>query len=345
MVTPPRTILVINVTRIGDTLAATPAIHALHERWPEAEIIVLGSPKRISVLENLSFISRVGTITKKTAPFLGWLSGKKIDLAIVNNFDTALVSYALRVARHVVAYRQEVPAINRRLYCCVEPVRPNNCHLTDMMARLVEALDIPCSNRRLLYRATQHELSFASQILKELNLEGRHPLVGLQIASFATKSYRDWPTENFAELCKRIVAACPDARFVVFGGPEEAVCADGLVKYLTDNQVPIHSFAGKLSLRQTAALMSQLDIYVGVDTGPTHIMSTFDRPIIGLYHSRHPSSAYGPRNHPYSFPIDHPCRDDSNGEPQPMAIISVETVFQKFCQACATLNLKVSPRP
>ena len=49
----PRSILVVNVCRIGDTLLATPALRALARAWPEAQITVLGHPKRVEMLENL----------------------------------------------------------------------------------------------------------------------------------------------------------------------------------------------------------------------------------------------------------------------------------------------------
>ena len=38
----PRSILVINVSRIGDTLLVTPALRALARAWPQARITVLG---------------------------------------------------------------------------------------------------------------------------------------------------------------------------------------------------------------------------------------------------------------------------------------------------------------
>ncbi|MCE9571511.1 MAG: hypothetical protein K8R10_16135, partial [Rhodocyclales bacterium] len=62
----PRRILVINVSRIGDTLLATPAIRALAAAWPEASLDVLGHPNRVEVLEHLPFVRRVGSISKKS---------------------------------------------------------------------------------------------------------------------------------------------------------------------------------------------------------------------------------------------------------------------------------------
>ena len=111
----PKSILVINVTRIGDTLLAVPALRALATAWPDARLTVLGHPKRVAVLENLPFLAEVGPITKQRAVFRGWLPGHKYDLALVYGHDEALLKYAFRVARRAVAFRQSSQDINARL--------------------------------------------------------------------------------------------------------------------------------------------------------------------------------------------------------------------------------------
>ncbi len=59
--------LVINVSRIGDTLLATPAIRAIARAYLDARIDALCHPKRAEILEHLPLIGRVGTITKHAA--------------------------------------------------------------------------------------------------------------------------------------------------------------------------------------------------------------------------------------------------------------------------------------
>ena len=102
-------------------------------------------------------------------------------------------------------------------------------------------------------------------------------------------------------------------------------------------------YAG-LSLRETAALMSRTDIYVGVDTGPTHIMSTFDIPLVGLYHCISSSKLTGPADHPCFYAVDHPCARSRCTEQTDMAEISVESVLARVQQALAE-HPPMRPRP
>lgn len=328
----PQRILIINVSRIGDTLAATPAIQALHENWPHARITALGRPCYAEVLENLPGVEQVATITKNSAPFRGWLGGKSYDLALVYNYDEALVRYALRVARHVVAFRQKSRAINQRLYRCVDPHAYPTVHITEHALRLPAALGIRGDSSRIVYRCRPEEIAAAKKRLQSHRFEVHRPLIGLQVASFPTKSYRDWPIENFLELSRQILEHWPQTGFLIFGGPKERQRTNWLKQQLGHNAC---LFAGQLSLRETAALMSQTDLYVGVDTGPTHLMSSFDIPIIGLYHPRHKAMNLGPKDHPLNFSLDHPCIDDRDGEPRPMSDIAVASVFTQVKRALA----------
>ncbi|APZ43811.1 glycosyltransferase family 9 protein [Acidihalobacter ferrooxydans] len=328
----PRTILFIAVSRIGDTLFATPAIRAVAQAYPDAEITVLGHPNRAEILQHLPFVHQVDTITKKLAPWKDRLAfGKRYNLAFVYNFDEPLVAYALRVAHRVVAFRQANPALNARLYRCVAPPAFQSEHAVRQLLRLPEATDIRTTDLRLAYRYTDHERRQARQRLEIASASDARPLVGLQVASFPTKGYRDWPVENFAELSHKIAAAWPQAHFLIFGGSSEKSRTEWLATELGDQAT---LYAGRLTLRETAALMSWLDLYVGIDTGPTHIMSTYDIPMVALYHCLSSSAHTGPLDHPMAYLIDHPSTDTSDcQESSAMADIGIDRVMAEVARA------------
>lgn len=327
---PPANILFIAVSRIGDSLFATPAIRAVAAAHPGARITVLGHPKRAEVLEHLPFVSRVGAITKGSAAWRGWLGRQSFDLAFVFGFDQALVAYALRVSARVVAFAQERPALNRRLIAAVARPPFQSEHAVRQLLRLPAAVGIPPAGLRIAFHSTPEETASARQRLEHAGIGSSRPLVGLQVASFATKSYRDWPIENFAALCDRIAGHWPQARFLIYGGSAERERAGWLKQRLGSSAM---LFAGSLSLRDTAALMTLTDLYVGVDTGPTHIMSAFDIPLVALYHCISSSKLTGPLEHPCAYLIDHPAVRERCTETSKMADIAVDTVFAEVERA------------
>jgi heptosyltransferase-3 len=322
----PRNILVINVSRIGDTLLATPTIRALSATWPEASIDVLGHPGRIEVLQYLPFVRHVGAITKNSAPFRGWLDNltKPYDLALVYGYDTELVTYALRIAKRVVAFRQQDGRLNSRLAIAVETPGFQSDHAVRLALTLPTALGIKPAGLRLSYVVTDAERTWAAATLARDVPHGSALIIGLQVASFHTKAYRDWPIESFIELCERIRQEWPSAHFLIFGGIEEQERTTAL-----KNQIGSAAtlYAGRLSLRQTGALMSKLGLYIGVDTGPTHLMSTFDVPMVGLYHGFSRSELIAPLEHPCFHAVDHPLAGPGCPTEASMADISVDTVL------------------
>jgi heptosyltransferase-3 len=330
----PRAILIINVSRIGDTLLATPAIRAMAAAWPDAVIDVLGHPNRVSVLEHLPFIRQIAGISKKSAPFLGWLDSlaKPYDLAVVYGYDEALVAYALRVAKHVAAFRQNCERLNTRLTVLVEPPSFQSAHAVILTLALPMALGVTPVSLRLSYQVSNVEQVWARDTLAREMPVGVFPLIGIQVASFPTKAYRDWPIASFMTLCERIKERWPQAHFLLFGGKDEHQRTEAL-KTRLDAAATL--YAGRLSLRQTGALMSRLDLYVGVDTGPTHLMSAFDIPLVGLYHGFSRSELIAPLEHPCSFPVDHPRAGPECSTEVTMAEISVEHVWETVLQAMA----------
>lgn len=322
---PPDSCLFINVARIGDTLFATPAMRAVASAYPRCRIDALAHPKRAEVLQGLPFLAGLGAITKNSAPWRGWLDRQRYSLAFVYGKDTALVRYALRVAQRVIAFRQEDDAINLRLHRCVDEPPLLTMHAVSQRMLLTEAAGIPAASRRIAYEVTPAEQTWARSRLAADLPEAAAPLVGLHVATFPTKTFRRWPIESFAGLAQRIVGTWPNVHFLIYGGDEEPERVRWLKHQLGERAT---LYAGSLSLRQTGALMSLTDLYVGLDTGPTHIMSGFDIPMVTLHHCRIPSRFVAPLDHPQCLAIDHPRVDDGSCmEETPMSEIGVDTVL------------------
>jgi heptosyltransferase III len=324
----PSTILVVNVSRIGDTLLTTPALRALSQHWPLARISFLGHPKRFEVVAHLPYVHHAAGITKLRAFWRGRLGLRRWDLALVYGFDRALVRYALRAAKQAVAFRQGDAALDAALHRCVERPAFQALHSAELPLLLTRAVGVPDAGLRLGYAVTQGERAWASGALAK---KGR-PLIGLQVASFPTKGYRDWPPEHFQALCERMVARWPAAHLLLFGGSLDQSRNRALAARFPGRATTL---AGKLSLRESAALMNEVDLYIGVDTGPTHIMGALDAPMVALYHCYSPSRLLRPLERSRCYVVDHPRVAQGCSPETPMAEIPVDAVWEKVLAALA----------
>ena len=322
----PSSILVISVARIGDTILLTPCLKAIKTRYPTAKLTVLAHPKRMEILENLEFIDHLAPISKHQTMWRGWLPGKTYDTALVYGRDVALIRYALRVAKTVVCFDEpEFRAVETKKLLKIPPPQTPT-HAVEHRMMLAATIDVSnAEDTRLSLTFTNEELKWAEDFMTAQGLAGRHPLIGLQLFSFPAKAHRDWPQNRFIALANKIKQIYPQSLFVILGDQLAAERAK-----LLAGQFPkeLKIIAGQLSLRQSAAVMARLDLYVGVDTGPTHIAGALGIPMVAMYHWKYPAANLRPLQNDWCQTIEHPATGSPDaGYPLGMEAITIDSVL------------------
>lgn len=302
-----------------------PAIAAIQKQFPHAQIDLLVHRNTQDLFRNFPDICSVNTISNKRAKWKGWLPFSKYDLAVVfNAFEELLplVKYARRVSNFVLAYETSDKSVNLKLDIAL-PKSHERQHIMRPYLELIGAYGVEQNGMRVLYYPTSSELQSAKKIIHDNGFE-KSFLIGYKVFSLPSRPWRDWSISRFYELSQLILDIKPDAKFLLFGSSVEA-------EKLTE----LHSRIGQqysaliidLPLRMVGALMAQLNLYVGVDTGLTHLMSSFDIPIEILYHGKNPSSIAKPIGHPCCKVLDHPMGEASK-EHDSLDDIPAELVYR-----------------
>ena len=336
---PPKRILVIHVARFGDTLLTGVAIRALKEAYPQAKIDFLGHPKRFDIIRGLPELHHVGAISKKSAPFKGHCSqvfGRKpYDLAVVWGHDAAIHRYAQRVAKHLVVQQIKDEGANQLLRAAEHVVlkmpSDKEIPLADWLLTLVEhGLGVTTQNRQVAYTVLPAEKAWAHEWLTHAFARVQNPeafpLIGLIIESFPTFKHRDWPIEHFVALCRGITEQYPNARFVLLGSqlPKPKVAA--LKAVMAERMAQA---ADRLSMRESGAIMSCLDLYIGIDTGPSHVAAGIGIPMVCLFHcARRGPLVLSPVKPEAVTMIEHPCDSASCSFDVSMCDLKLEPVLE-----------------
>ena len=330
-------VLAIHVARIGDTLLTTVALRHLSHIYPGAQIDFMGHAKRIEVLEGLPYIHKLASISKKSAKLKGWcakfMGRKPYDLAFVWGHDAELVAYARRVSKRVVISRQLNEAANLMADQVVE--FPNDTNL------LSEAEDKPlvqwildvveqgtqtkAENLYADYVVTAAESAEAKALLAQYTDNAQPQYIGLVVESHPAGAHRDWPIENFVALAQQLASEGADRVFVLIGGSLSDAKVAALHHVLGDRLI---NLSGKLSLRQSAAVINALDLYVAVDTGPSHIAAAVGTPSVVMFHCmRAGEYLLAPRYPERLTIVNHPTARLACSFETPMHAVGVERVL------------------
>ena len=115
-------------------------------------------------------------------------------------------------------------------------------------------------------------------------------LVG--IAPFAKHDSKEYSLENILKIIDYLSSS---VTIVLFGAKGEE---ERRLKYIAEERQNTFSVAGKLSLKDEMAVISNLDIMISMDSANGHIASLFGVNVISLWGATHPYLGYSPFGQP-----------------------------------------------
>jgi ADP-heptose:LPS heptosyltransferase len=102
----------------------------------------------------------------------------------------------------------------------------------------------------------------------------------------AGNPFRRWPADFFVALASRLGAADPVRRIILTSGPSEAGAAREIAaraREASEGRGDTILTGEEFSLAELRSLVARAALFIGGDSGPLHVASTSDVPIVGLY--------------------------------------------------------------
>lgn len=295
---PPATVRQLALFRalyLGDLLVAVPAIRALRQRYPNAEITLIGLPwARDFVYRYRPLIDRFESFpgfpglrerawdAREVARFLTTAQARQYDLAIQLHGDGRISNLfvALLGARWTVGYRPAgTMAEQAPLDATLE--WPSGEHQIHRWLRLVRLADATATDPTPTFPITSSDRAEIAM----LGLTG--PLAVVHPGARAPA--RRWPPPSFAALADRLAREF-GLRVVLVGGREDAVITNAVARAM---HTPAIDLAGQISLGGLAALLERAAIFIGNDSGPAHLAIAVGTPSVTIFTSVDPAE-WGP---------------------------------------------------
>ncbi len=277
-----KSIMVVSSTAIGDTLLSTPAIRAVRQRYPHAEIIAHFNIKNMKLFENNPHIDGIIPYYGGYRNFcstIGEFRKHEFDLVLIfhGNEPQATPMAYLSGARFII----KLPNTNEYRFLLSNNVAASKEVVTHGVEQRLEVAELAgcfISDKRMVLVERGDGIKFADSFLKERGINAGDILIGFQAG--ASTISRMWFAEKYMELGRKLIAAHPDMKIIITGSPQEyehcKKIADGI------GEKAIVS-AGRIPLEYMPSLVRRFRVLVTGDTGTMHLAIAAGTPVVALF--------------------------------------------------------------
>ncbi len=281
-----RSVLVVRLRSIGDTVLTTPSLYSLKRFLPHARVDILLEDWVAPVLEGFEYVDNIITLKRgSTAARAGVarrIRATQYDVAYnLHGGTTATLLTRASGARHRVGYSSFQYG---RLHNHLAPSSSllwgrDQTHSVEQQLALLGWTGVPVTDRPATRLAVTDQA--ATSISARLSAAGldetRTPFAVIHpAAAFDTKQ---WATERFARVAESLTSR--GLAIVAITATTEAHVADELKRHTT---APVVAFTD-LSLPEVTALLSQARLFVGNDSGIAHMAAAVGAPSVVIFGS------------------------------------------------------------
>jgi ADP-heptose:LPS heptosyltransferase len=281
-------IAVLRANALGDFIFCLPALQALRDTFPSAEIVLLGKELHKRLLSNRkSPVNRV--IVVPPCPGVSEEENVPVDHQLTDIFFEQMRSEKFDVAFQMHGGGRFSNAFVRKLGASLtvgsrtadaEPLDisiPYTTYFNETLRyiELVSCIGAVADNLAPQIEVTQSDIASAMELLEN---PFHKPIAVIQPG--ASDPRRCWPVENFARVADTLVER---GYHVCFNGVEEEKSLIGEISDKLSHKREVQDLSGYISLPALIGLLAKSALMISNDTGPLHLAYALRTPAIGLY--------------------------------------------------------------
>ncbi|MBE0502797.1 MAG: glycosyltransferase family 9 protein [Desulfuromonadales bacterium] len=335
----PQSILIIRPSAMGDIIMASPMLATLRRAYPQARICWLVEPGFADLLRHhgdldelilwpkgewhrLAREKRYVELARRVVALRRQLRSHRFDLAIdaVGLIKSRFLLW-LSGARQTIGFVSKEPGaflLHRKVVKSKDDPAMSS-EYREMMVAL--GLDPGSFVPKVV--VAPEDRAIARQLLSSLGVGSDY----FVFAPFTTRPQKHWFDERWALLTGALVDKFSKP-VIILGGPGDA--ARGAEIARQSDHAQVHSLCGRTTLGESAAIIEDAALLIGVDTGLTHMGTAFAIPTLALFGATCPyRTTASPRTRVlYDAPACSPCRrkPTCHGQFDCMRALTVEKI-------------------
>jgi ADP-heptose:LPS heptosyltransferase len=283
-----RSMFIIHQGALGDFILALPALEILRKAFPKAKLVIIGYPRILELVEKRFYADETLSIDQRRfASF--FLQKGSLDPALSQFFSTfdlavlfgrdgegTLIENVRRVCQGRILHIDPFPRWDEKIHMAD--------HLLKQFARY--GLSNSAKNPKLYLRESDRHWAWDFWRSKGVDPEERSKVILIHPGSGSKRKV--WPTERFLDLAHALQGHLGSKILVVLGpaeGPEVQKVFGRMESFV---------LAKDLSLLQLASVMEGCRLFIGNDSGISHMAAALGLPLIAIFGPTDPS-VWSPR--------------------------------------------------
>jgi ADP-heptose:LPS heptosyltransferase len=272
-------ILIIRPDAIGDFVNITPVLKAIKANNPDIKITLLASKNNSPLASNHPLIDET-IVDKIKAGQINSISDffDYVKEIREKKFDAALIFYN-ELPYALLAFFARIPfRVGDKDKLLLSPFYNSGVHIKNV-DQSKTVIDYNLLYIKCLGFTYENPAPNLPPPRKDFPIFG-NPLIGIHMGYIGgTGARRKLPKEKYLESINQIANLVPGAKIALLGIDDMADDADYITAHSTAGASLIN-LVGKTDLDELMSVISKLNVYIGVDTGPTHIAAAYKIPMV-----------------------------------------------------------------
>ncbi len=294
-------IVLLRLDRIGDFVLGTPSYRAIRQNYSKDRISVIVSSEVASLAKACPYFDEVIIydalwLKPGAQPMARWKSALQLILFLRNLQIDLIINFryqsrfdvlvtGLSGAKRRVGFQMGMES----MFLTEKVPQPApDTHQVDRNLLVLQHMGVPLQERRLEMWVTERDKKTAENHLPAQELLPGIARIAIHLG--AAMPSKRWPEESFSALIFELHAAT-QADILVLGGEQDQSSAHEVVDGL---ECPVVNLTGKLDLNQMAALVQHCKVFIGCDSGATHVAAAMGVPIVSLFSAANESAVWRP---------------------------------------------------
>jgi len=269
-------ILVIRGGAIGDFVLTLPAIRLLRENFPHAHLEILGYKHIVALAEGRYYADATRSIEYGGLSRF-FIPGTELPEDLVEYFASfqQVVSYLFDPDGF---FEGNIRRAGVRHYLHGSPALDDSAHAAQQLAQPLESLALYLEQKAPVLFPSEADREYASGFLDRAFPAGDGPLIAVHPGSGGER--KNWPVERWAALGEEIFGLDPAVRVLLVGGEADYAQLARLREAWRGRAV--HT-AQDVPLPELAAILQQVRLFLGHDSGVSHIAAAAGAPSLLIF--------------------------------------------------------------